>query len=274
MRTPVQDFSSTAHLSFSLLFGRSEPIITGIDWSRYLNSIQPPFRVLSRLISFLSTSVVLIRRIYHRTWLRYRYLSEVRIPFQAFFSSLLFDRSETNNPKNWLGYRYLSGIHTLPSDFPLLISPPLLLGRSEELARWVDWDMDIWVRYVPTFLSHCMTFFNWVLDIWVSVSLFPGRKHQSKNDWDIETWVISTHSPSEFISPHIYCLPFVWTIEQSIPPPYTSSLPISFHRLSLLLGWSKNWQKELTEVLIFEWLTLLLWSIFLNAHLSDRSRIW
>jgi len=60
---------------------------------------------------------------------------------------------------------------------------------------------------------------DWVLHIWVRVSvscvsLFPGRKYQSKNDWDIDTWVTSMHFPSEFLSHHSYLLSaFCWTIE-------------------------------------------------------------
>jgi hypothetical protein len=206
----------TAHLSFSIPFGWSQPIITGIDWSTYLSGIQPPspFRILSHSPLFFplpwywSEEYIAGADWDMNIWVKCVPPFRLSFPRSSHFYPSVWP-IRTNIPKRKnkrLGYRYLSGIHTLPSDFPLLISSPLLLGRSEDLIRWIDWNMDIWVTCVPTlqrfFPTAWLSSFNRVLHIWVSVSvpcvsLSGSRKHQCKNYWDIDT---SAHSPSEFLS--------------------------------------------------------------------------
>ena len=81
--------------------------------------------------------------------------------------------------------------HTHPHfRFLLIYSPFCWADRkiwSEDLIR----DTEIWVTYVPPLQRFFLT--AYLSSLFHHVSLFfPGRKHQSKNEWDMDTWV---HTP-------------------------------------------------------------------------------
>ena len=189
MCVPPFRVSLSLLISFSLLFGRSEPLITIIEWNRYLSGIQPPFGVLftTHLFSFhfrgadwknLSQGLTEI-------WLSKR----SAYPLSGFLSH--FQPSVwligTNNQKDWLGCRYLRGIHILPSDFHSSSIPgPKNLLRYGNLSN---------VRTAPSeVLSHCISLLT---ELWI-FELLSGSKAQFEN-W-VRYRYLRTYSLSEFLS--------------------------------------------------------------------------
>ena len=218
MCVPPFRVSLSLLISFSLLFGRSEPLITISEWNRYLSGIQPSFGVLftTHLFSFhfrgadwknLSQGLTEI-------WLSKR----SAYPLSGFLSH--FQPSVwpigTNNQKDWLGCRYLRGIHTLPSDFHTSSIPP----GAEELIRRIDWDMEIWVTYVlPLQRFFPTVYLSSLTELWI-FELLSGSKAQFEN-W-VRYRYLSTYSLSEFLS-HRSSLfsPFCLDGLKNWPPEWT-----------------------------------------------------
>jgi hypothetical protein len=145
----------------------------------------------------------------------------VHIPFQVFLAhlifNLLFGRSEPITKRiDWI---WVSKWHTHPPfGFPTAHLFHLLLGRriDQNSLRYGNLE---WRTYLP-FRGSFPLYIS--LPSYGYLSFFPGRKHKSKNEWDIDTWV---HTPF-----------------QSFFPTALSFLSLLFKRSTqLTTEWTKIW---------------------------------
>jgi len=188
MCVPPFRVSLSLLISFSLLFGRSEPLITIMNEIDIWVAYSPPFGVLftTHLFSFhfrgadwknLSQGLTEI-------WLSKR----SAYPLSGFLSH--FQPSVwpigTNNKKAWLGCRHLRGIHTLPSDFHSSSIP----GPK----NWLRYGNLSNVRTAPSVPTVYLSSFT---ELWI-FELLSGSKAQFEN-W-VRYRYLRTYSLSEFLS--------------------------------------------------------------------------